>query len=120
MISILIRWVILTIAIGITAYIVPGVDFQGGIFSLIWVAAIFGVVNAVVRPILTLLTCPFVLLTLGLFMLVINTLMFMLTARLTDALDVSSFWSALFASVIISIISAVLTMVIGDDKDDDD
>ena len=120
MISILIRWVILTIAIGITAYIIPGVDVQGGIFSLIWVAAIFGVVNAVVRPILTLLTCPFVLLTLGLFMLVINTLMFMLTAGLTSALDVSSFWSALFASAVISIISAVLTMVIGDDKDDDD
>lgn len=117
--NILIRWLILTIAIGTTAALLPGVRFEGEIISLVVVAAIFGLFNTFVRPILTLLTCPIVILTLGLFTLVINTLLFMLTAWLIPALTVESFWSAFFASIIISIITTILSKFFDDDSDED-
>lgn len=118
--KIIARWIILTIAIAATAYLIPGVTVTGGIVGMIVVAAIFGLVNAFVRPILKLLTCPLIALTLGLFTLVINTLMFWLTAQLsaqvsTGVLHVDSFWTAFLASIVVSIISAVLNIFVSDD-----
>ena len=112
----LIRWLIAAIAIGLTAWLMPGVEITGGILSLLFIALVFGLVNAIVRPIVTLLTCPFVILTLGLFLLIINTLMFQLTAWLTPALSVAGFWAAFWASLVVSIISAVLNSFVHDDK----
>jgi len=119
--NIFIRWLILTLAIGVTARLIPGIAVNGGIVNLITVAAIFGLINAFIRPIITLLTCPLVILTLGLFTLIINTLMFMLTARISPALTVEGFWPAFWASLIISIITAILsTLMTGhDDRDKD-
>lgn len=115
--GILIRWAILTVAIAVTIWIMQdrGITVEGGLLTTIGIAAVYGLVNALVKPIVTLLTCPLVILTLGLFMLVINTLMFMLTGWLVPNMDVAGFWPAFFASVIISIISAVLSTVIADD-----
>lgn len=115
--GILIRWAILTAAIAVTIWIMQdrGITVEGGLLVIIGIAAVYGLVNAVVKPIVTLLTCPLVILTLGLFMLVINTLMFMLTGWLVPNMEVDGFWPALIASVIISVISAVLSTVISDD-----
>ena len=113
----LIRWAILTVAIGITASLYSGISITGGIGSLIFVAAIFGLVNAFVRPILAFLTCPLIILTLGLFTLIINAAMLLITDRLSSALTVTDFWAAFWASLIISIISAILTLFVGDKKD---
>ncbi|MEM7028367.1 MAG: phage holin family protein [Chloroflexota bacterium] len=113
----IIRWAVLTVAIGITAWLYSGITISGGIGSLIFVAALFGLVNAFVRPLIALLTCPLIILTLGLFTLFINTAMLLLTDRLTSALTVNDFWSAFWASLMISIISAILTIFVGGKED---
>ena len=113
----LLRWLILTAAIGLTFWIMQdrGITVDGGVAAMFGIAALYGLINAIVRPIVTLLTCPLVILTLGLFMLVINTLMLMLTAWLVPGFSVSGFWPAFWASLIISIVSAVLTSLLHDD-----
>lgn len=108
----LIRWAIMAISIGVTAWLMPGLTVNGGLLSLFVIALIFGLVNAIVKPIIALLTCPLVLLTLGLFLLVINAGMLLLTAWFTPYLTVNGFWPAFWASIIISIISAVLSMFV--------
>ena len=113
--SLLTRWIILTIAIGLTAQLIPGVRIEGGIGNLILVAAIFGLVNAFIRPLITLLTCPLIILTLGLFTLVINTILFLLTDQLSPALTIEGFWPAFLASIVISIISGILSAFVGGD-----
>ena len=118
--KLIIRWIILTIAIAATAYILPGVTVTGGAVGMLVIAAIFGLVNAFIRPILKLLTCPLVVLTLGLFTFVINAFLFWLTAQIStqvsaNVLLVDSFWTAFLASIIVSIISAVLNIFVSDD-----
>ncbi|MBM7841656.1 MULTISPECIES: phage holin family protein [Herpetosiphon] len=125
--SLIIRWLINAVAIGITVYIVPGIS--GGVSSinqplsidiktLLAVSLIFGLINALVRPILKLLSCPLVLLTLGLFIFVINAGMLLLTSAIAQDLGlqfyVEDFGTALIGSIVISLISIVLTAVVGD------
>ena len=76
----ILRWVINAIALFLAVYLVPGVNLQGGWVSIIWLALIFGLINAFLRPLLKLLTCPLIFLTLGLFTLLINTFLFWLTS----------------------------------------
>ncbi len=111
-----VRWLILTAAIGLTLWIMQdrGLSVDGGLITIFGIAAVYGLVNAIVRPIVALLTCPFVVLTLGLFMFVINALMLMLTGWLVPGFAVSGFWPSFWASIIISIISAVLTSLVHD------
>jgi putative membrane protein len=112
------RWVILALAIALTAWLLPGFTVSGGLLGIVIVSAVLGLINAIVRPIVTLFTCPLVILTLGLFLLVINALMLSLTAwLLSDYVQLSSFWTTLFAALIISIVSAVLnSLVHGEDN----
>lgn len=113
----LLRWIILAIAIGITAWLLPGIQVSGGVVGLIIAAAVLGLVNAIIRPIVSFFTCPLIILTLGLFILVINALMLALTSWfIPDILQVSSFWTALFAGLIISIVSGVLTAFVHDES----
>ncbi|GAB4460202.1 MAG: phage holin family protein [Anaerolineae bacterium] len=117
---ILIRWLILAVAIALTAMFFPGVAVHGEgaqyFINLIIVAAVFGLVNAIVRPIVTLLTCPLVILTLGLFTLVINAMMLSLTDWLLPSiLTVDGFWTTFFAALVISIISGILNMFVTGD-----
>jgi putative membrane protein len=115
--GILLRWGILTVAIALTLWIMEGrgITVEGGFVVLLGIAAVYGLVNAIIKPIVTLLTCPFVILTLGLFMLLINTLMLSITGWLVPNMTIEGFWPAFWGSVIITIISAVLSMVISDD-----
>lgn len=127
--KLLIRWLINAVAIAITVIVVPGIN--GGISagstldidvkSLLGVALIFGLVNALVRPVLKLLSCPLVLLTLGLFIFVINAAMLLLTSAIAQSLGlqfyVDGFVSALIGSIIISIVSIVLTALFVDDNE---
>lgn len=115
MIYILIRWVILAIAIGITTWLLPGVQIHGNFWiSLIVISAVYGLVNAVIRPIVMFLSCPLVILTLGLFTLLVNALMLSLTNWfLPNLLTIDSFfWTTIIAAIIISIISAFLNVFI--------
>ena len=110
----LIRWAINAAALWIAAYFLPDVSISGSILDLFIVAAIFGLVNAFIKPILKLLTLPINLLTLGLFTLVINALMLLLTGWVSDALVINGFFPALFAGVIISIVSTILSWILPD------
>jgi putative membrane protein len=109
---ILIKWLILAAAIGLTEVILPGIDIEGGFGSLLIVAAVFGVINAVLGPIARLLTFPLIALTLGLFCIIINTVLFLLTDWLLDRLDIDGFLPALGGAVIISIVVMLLEFIV--------
>lgn len=111
--KLLLRWAILAVAVGLAAAIVPGVDIHGGIGTTLWVALLFGLVNAVLGPFLRLLALPFTLLTLGLFALVVNAVLVAITAGLSDKLDVGGFFSAFLAALVISLVSAVANRAVG-------
>lgn len=119
---ILIRWVIAAIAIVATTYLVPGITITGnGILAAFGVAFVLGLVNAIVRPILMLLSCGCIVATLGLFMLVVNALTLMIASWVSQAVGigffVDGFWPALIGSIIISVVSWLLSLfLIGDDE----
>jgi putative membrane protein len=108
----LIRAVVVGIGLWLASKIVPGVDFNST-GTLIAAALLLGVINAIVRPVIVILTLPITLLTLGLFLLVINALMIMLVAWFLPGFLVAGFWSAIFAAVIVSLTSWVMSGWIG-------
>jgi putative membrane protein len=115
------RLIINAVALGLAALILPGITVAGdttaATVNLLVVALIFGLVNAIIKPILALVTCPFYILTLGLFTFVVNALMLMLTSWLAGAMFVvDGFWSALFGSIIISIVSTFLSAVLKEEQ----
>jgi putative membrane protein len=116
----LIRWMINTIALSAAVQLIPGLHFTDGPLQLLAVALVFGVVNAVIRPILTVLSCPLVLLTLGLFTLVINGIMLMLTARLASlwhlGFSVDGFWPAFWGGLVVGLVSLTLALLVRDDR----
>lgn len=96
-----------------------GIEFGGDWISILWLALIFGLVNAFVRPVLKLLTCPLIILTLGLFTLLINTFMFWLTGQIGQSfgidITINGFWPAFLGGLIVSIVSVVLTLILKDE-----
>ncbi len=122
MFRLLIRWAINTIAIWLAIELVPGIDHDGTFWSLLGISLIFGLINALVLPFLVLLTCPLVLVTLGLFLLLINAAMLSLTAWISNnlfdlGLFIDGFWPTLLGALIISIVSGVLNMLVSDDNE---
>lgn len=114
MIRLLLQITINAVAIWAAAEIVPGVVFASdSLLAFFWVGAVFGIVNYLLRPLLTILGLPFIVLTLGLFMLVINAALLGATAGLLEILSVSGFWSAVFGGLVVSIVAWVLEMIFG-------
>jgi putative membrane protein len=110
----LIKWALLAVAFAITAWLLTGMEVSGGFWGYVWVSALFGIVNAVVGTILRILTFPLTLLTLGLFLIVINALMLELTDWLSDHLSIDEFWwTAIWAAIILSFVSVVLVAFVG-------
>ena len=120
----LVRLVVNAIALWAAIELVPGLTYEGGNFSLLVIALIFGVVNALVRPIIILLTCPLVVLTLGLFFLVVNTIMLSLTMWLSGpevfdlGLRSTGFWATFWGAVVISVVSGIITALIKDEHEE--
>ena len=117
--KLLLRRAINAVAIWITSLILAGFTFSGSLISLLIIGVIFGLVNAIIRPLVKFLSIPVNIATLGLFTLVINTLMLMLTVWLSDSLNFEggifgSFLTAFVAAIIISIISTVLSWFLPD------
>jgi putative membrane protein len=106
--ALLIRWAIITVAIAIAAGILPSVDVEGGFFGVLGVALVFGLVNALIGPVLRLLSLPLTLLTFGLFSLVVNAVLLIITAAIADNLDVGGFFSSVLAALLISLLTAIL------------
>jgi putative membrane protein len=109
--NLLVRWAALALSFWVATALIPGIDVKGGFTTYLWVALLFGLLNATLGSLLKLLTLPAVILTLGLFLVVINAAILMLVARWSDDLDVNSFWSAFFAAVIISVVTRVVTSI---------
>ena len=105
--QLLLRLLINAFALWLAAHIISGIRMKGGIFGLLVVALVFGLVNAIIKPIIKFFSFGFILITLGLFTLVINALMLWLTAGLTDALEVNGFVPAFLGSLLISVVSVV-------------
>jgi putative membrane protein len=105
---ILIRWAVLAFSMWIATLVVPGITVHGGVGTYLWVALLFGLINSFFGSIIKVLTFPVSIVTFGLFIFVVNAAMLSLTARWSEKLDVTGFWSALFASLIISVITAIL------------
>lgn len=104
------RWLINTLALLAASYVVPGVSFSG--FWPAFVAAlIFGLINAVIRPVMIVLTLPVNLITLGFFTLVINALMFWLTASIVKGFTVTGFWPAFFGALVYWIIIMLVNLI---------
>jgi putative membrane protein len=110
--ALLISWVVLAVAIGLAAAIVPSVDVHGGVLGLLGIAVVYGLVNAIIGPVLRLVSLPATLLTFGLFALVVNAALLAITAKLTDSLDVGGFFACLVAAVLISIFATVIDGVV--------
>ena len=107
----LVRLIASALAFWAATALISGITVNGGAWSYLWVALFFGLINGLIGSLLKLFTLPAILLTFGLFSFVINAAMLMLTARWSDRLDVTNFWSALGASLIISIISTLLVSI---------
>ena len=109
----LLRVLIVAAGLWVASKLVPGVAITDG-WSLLWAALVLGIMNALVRPVIIILTLPLTILTLGLFLLVINAAMLSLVAWMLDGVAVSGFWSAFFGAIVISITGWLASWFIGD------
>ena len=116
------RWFINAIAIAVAVYLVPGIDLGQKISSLIWLALIFGLVNAILRPILKLFTFPLIILTLGLFSLLINSFLFWLTSYIGKGFGLGLViadpvvWNSILGGLVVSIASTILSVIFKDTR----
>ena len=117
----ILRLAINAIALYLAVWILPGLDLSGGVVSLLWIALIFGLVNAFLGPLLKFLSCGLIVVTLGLFTLVINTFLFWLTYVISQSLGLGLmifdpvWWNAFLGAVVVSIVSFVLSIILKDE-----
>ena len=110
MIYLLLRWVLNTLVLLMISYLVPGVSFAS-FWSALITAAVFGIINATIRPIVILLTLPVNILTLGLLTFVINALMFWLASAVVKGFEVSNFTSAFWGALIYAIVVSLINYI---------
>ena len=113
----LLRLLINALALWVAIQLVGGIEHRGSSWSLLVVALVFGALNASIRPLLKLLSLPIIILTLGLFIFVINALMLMITSWVSGLLNlgfhVDGFWDAFFGGLIVSVVSLLLSLFTG-------
>jgi putative membrane protein len=118
--KLILRWLIIAVALYVAVLVVPGISVEGNAWIAFSVmAVILGLVNAIIRPILKVLSCGFIVITLGLFSLVINAATFMLASAISQnwfniGFYVDTFWSALLGSLIVSVVTVVLSQILID------
>jgi len=111
--GIVIRWLILTAAIMFASYVIDGIQVKG-FFTALFAAAILGILNAFFRPILIILTLPINILSLGLFTFIINAMLLKMASGVISGFQVYGFWSAVFGSLLISLVSWALSSFINE------
>jgi putative membrane protein len=109
----LLRTLITAIGFWVAEYLIDGISFSGPVATII-AAIVFGIVNALIRPVLMLLTLPLNLVTLGLFTLVVNAAMLGLTALVMPGMQVDGFWAAFFGAIIVALVSWAANRLIAD------
>jgi putative membrane protein len=113
MLGFIIRVLAVAAGLWVASKLFDGITIDDG-WTLLWAALFLGIVNGIIRPIVILLTLPLTILTLGLFLLIINAAMLSLTAWFFDGMMVAGFWSAFFGAIVVSIVSWLMTWFIGD------
>lgn len=108
----LVSWAVLAIAIGLVAALLPGFHIDGGVLTLLWIAALYAVINVTLGTVLAVLTAPLVLFTLGLFVLVINAAMFELIDWMSSSLTIDTFWWSLLGALCVTVFTTLLTLVL--------
>lgn len=121
----LIRWVAIAFSLWLAMLIIPGLNYEGSGLELFVIAAIFGLMNAIIRPIVMFLSCPLVVITFGLFILVINTFMLWVTIWVSSTIfnlgfTSESCWAIFFGAIVISIVSGILNIFLKDNDDEPD
>jgi putative membrane protein len=117
----LLRWVINSVALFAAIAIVQGISYSGSWVGILWLALIFGLVNAILRPILKFFSFPLIILTLGLFSLVINTFLFWLTSILGQMFSLNLvisdpvLWNSFLGALVVSLVSVILSLVLKDE-----
>lgn len=113
----ILRFLATAAALWVAVLLVPGISFTGSWLGMLGVALVFGLVNAIIRPILKILTCPLVVLTLGLFVFVLNALMLWLASEISQAFgigfDVDGFIAAFIGALIVGVVSTLLNLLVG-------
>ena len=116
--SLTLRWLINILAIYAAVWLVPGIEFVGPGWLLGVIAVVFGLINIALRPLLTLLTCPLIILTFGLFGLVINAVLLLLTSQVAASVGihftVAGFWPAVLGGLVIALVGLVLNILAGE------
>jgi putative membrane protein len=110
-VDLIVRWALNALALLATTYIVPGIHVKDFLAALI-AAAVIGIVNATIRPVILFLTIPIRLLTLGIFTLIVNALLFWAISTLPLGLSIDGFWAAFWGAIVLSLISGLLTSII--------
>jgi putative membrane protein len=114
MIKLLIRLAVNAFALWLAAFIVDGITLSSNILEVLVVTIIFGLINALIKPFIKLISAPLIVVTLGLFTLIINAFLLLLTSWLTDALEVDGLWPAILGALIISVVSWLLSLFLDD------
>jgi putative membrane protein len=118
----ILRWAVNAIAFYLAVLILPErISLTTGLVSILWVALIFGLVNALFRPLLKFLTCPLIMLTLGLFTLIINTFLFWLTSIISQSFGIGFiisdpvWWNAFLGGLVVTVVSVLMTLILKDE-----
>jgi putative membrane protein len=113
-VALLIRWVVFAVAFAVTAWLLDGMSVSGGFGTYLWLALLFGIINTIVGTLLRLLTLPLMVVTLGLFALVINAFLLQLLDWISDHFTIDHFfWTAIWGAIILAIVSVVLDIFVG-------
>jgi putative membrane protein len=112
--GLLIRWLLLALAFAITSWLLSGMSVSGGFWGYLWIAALFGIVNAILGTILRIVTLPLTIITLGLFSIIVNALLLEITDAISDHLTIDHFWwTAIWAAIIVSVVAVILDVIVG-------
>ena len=112
LVRVLVNWLVMTVAVWAATAVVPGIDVPGGLVTYLGVSLLFGLVNAVLGPLLHLVTLPLSVLTFGMFALVVNGLLLSVTAAVSSNLDVKGIGSAILGALVISVVTTLLELVL--------
>jgi putative membrane protein len=116
--KLLVRWVGNVVALFVAAWVLSGISYGDQWWTLFIAAAVFTLINAWVKPVLTVLSIPFIVVTLGLFYFLINVFMLYLTDWLVPDFEIRTFWWGVLGAIIVSIVNWLMSMVLPDDEDD--
>ena len=112
MVQFLITWLLASLALLITAYIIPGIKIEG-IWTAFFASAALGLINAIIKPVFVFLTLPFTILTLGIFLLFINPIMLWIAGSINPKFKVEGFFSAVLGSIGLTIVSGIINYLLG-------